>query len=279
MYVATASYRSPTAAEVFCGSLKKTGFAVLADHPIDISLLDDIYSEWQAYFAADDKHADLFNKETQDGYFPYLSENAKDNPIKDLKEFYHYYPWGRYPKVLSDKTKVFYGQMNALAGELLQWIEHYTPPEISAQFSMPLSAMVIDSPRTLLRILNYPPLTGTEATGAIRAAAHEDINLITLLPAATTTGLQVKDIRGNWHDVDCNPGNIVVNVGDMLQLCSQNFYRSTTHQVVNPEGEAAALPRLSMPLFLHPKDEVRLSETHTGKSYLMERLRELGLIE
>ncbi len=278
MYVATANYGSADAAEVFCSSLKKTGFAVLAEHPIDKNLLNEVYSDWQAYFAADDKHDDVFNKQTQDGYFPYLSENAKDNPIKDLKEFYHYYPWGKYPRNVSNKTQLLYQQMNTLAGELLRWIEQYTPTDIRAAFSMPLSDMITDSPRTLLRILHYPPLTGVEAAGSIRAAAHEDINLITLLPAATMTGLQVKDVDNNWHDVDCNPGNIVVNVGDMLQLCSQGYYRSTTHQVTNPEGEIAKLSRLSMPLFLHPCDTVRLSDTHTAKSYLFERLQELGLM-
>jgi isopenicillin N synthase-like dioxygenase len=138
--------------------------------------------------------------------------------------------------------------------------------------------MVTNSDKNLFRIIHYPPLTGSEQPGAIRAAAHEDINIITLLPASTAMGLQVKDNAGGWHDVPGNWGDIVINVGDMLQMASQNFYRSTTHRVVNPEGEAAKQPRYSMPLFLHPKPEVVLSETHTAQSYLDERLREIGLL-
>lgn len=279
MYVATADYCSATAPEIFCESLKKTGFAVLANHPLNRALIDKIYVDWANYFASDDKYHDQFNKETQDGYFPVsISETAKGNNIKDLKEFFHVYPWGKYPSHMSKDTLDLYQQLNKLAQELLGWIESYTPTHISAQFSTPLSKMVVDSPRTLLRILNYPALTGKEEEGAIRAAAHEDINLITLLPAATTTGLQVKDIAGNWHDVSCDPGTIVVNIGDMLQLCSKNYYRSTTHQVINPTGDAAKQPRLSMPLFLHPRDEVVLSPEHTAQSYLYERLKDLGLI-
>lgn len=279
MYVAIADYHSSEAAEVFCESLKKTGFAVLTNHPVDTSLFEQIYNEWQTYFTSSDKHHDLFNKDTQDGYFPItVSEIAKGHTVRDIKEFFHVYPWGKYPQKMSASTLELYHQLNKLAQELLAWIEQNTPKEISSQFSMPLSQMVIDSPRTLLRILNYPPLTGDEEEGAVRAAAHEDINLITLLPAATATGLQVQDMTGMWHNVTCDPGSIVVNIGDMLQLCSKGYYRSTTHRVINPSGETAMQPRLSMPLFLHPRDEVKLSDNHTGLSYLHERLRELGLL-
>ena len=137
--------------------------------------------------------------------------------------------------------------------------------------------MIKDSPRTLLRIINYPPLRGDEPKQSMRAAADEDINLITLLPAATATGLQVKDTVGRWHDVSCDHGNLVVNSGDMLQVCSQYYYPSTTHRVNNPEGEAAKQARLSMPLFLHARPEVKVSPTQTANDYLLERLKEIGL--
>ncbi len=114
--------------------------------------------------------------------------------------------------------------------------------------------------------------------GAIRAAAHEDINLITLLPAATATGLEILDNQGNWHEVPCTMGDLVVNVGDMLQLASQGYYRSTTHRVVNPVGALVGRSRYSMPLFLHPRPEVILADGVTAKSYLQKRLREIGLV-
>jgi isopenicillin N synthase-like dioxygenase len=279
MYVLTADYRNNNAAEVFVESLRKTGFGVIKNHPIDYQLVKDVFNEWQQFFASEDKFNYTYDKQTQDGYFPLnTSETAKGYNIKDIKEFYHLYPWGRYPKQLSSKTRELYSQMSDLAATVLQWVEQGTPDEIKANFSRPLADMIKKSPRTMLRVLHYPPLSGDEESGAVRAAAHEDIDLLTLLPAATATGLEVKDKEGNWHAVESDPGTIVVNAGDMLQLCTGHYYMSTTHRVVNPQGEASKTSRFSMPLFLHPHDDVVLSKEHTAKSYLWERLRELGVV-
>ena len=132
--------------------------------------------------------------------------------------------------------------------------------------------------RTLQRILYYPPLSGNEEAGAIRAAAHEDINLITLLPAATEPGLEAKDASGQWHKIQIDPHTLVINAGDMLQEVTDFHYISTSHRVVKPIGEKAGTDRLSLPLFVHPHAEDYLSERYTtAESYLLERLRELGL--
>jgi isopenicillin N synthase-like dioxygenase len=278
MRVLTVDYHNKDASEVFTQSLINTGFAVVKNHPLDFNLVRDVYKEWQKFFASSEKNKYLYDPEKQDGYFPTsTSEVAKGYTIKDLKEFYHIYPWGRYPTEISQKTRELYHELSQMAAILLQWVDENTPREVREKFSMPLSDMITDSSRTLLRIIHYPPLRGDEESGAVRAAAHEDINLITLLPASTAPGLQVKDVNNNWHDVPCDPESIVVNAGDMLQMCSDYYYRSTTHRVMNPIGEAMKESRLSMPLFLHPRDEVRLSPVHTAKSYLFERLKELGL--
>jgi len=121
-------------------------------------------------------------------------------------------------------------------------------------------------------------MSGDEEPGAIRAAAHEDINLLTILPAANEPGLQVKTKDGNWLDVPCDFGNLIINIGDMLQEASGGYFPSTTHRVVSPEGADTSKARVSLPLFLHPKPEVVLSSRYTADSYLMERLRELGVI-
>jgi len=148
---------------------------------------------------------------------------------------------------------------------------------VSDGFSMHLSEMIEESSGTLMRILNYPAIKSNEERSAIRAAAHEDINLLTCLVASTEPGLQVKDINGDWHEVDTDPGNITVNVGDMLSMCSGNYFPSTTHRVVNPEGSNPNKARLSIPLFLHPRADVVLSESHTAGSFLQERLKAIGL--
>jgi isopenicillin N synthase-like dioxygenase len=279
MQVLTVDYRDPNASEILAQSLTNTGFAVLSNHPIHFDNVYRAYQEWADFFASDAKHSYLFDPKKQDGFFPTtISETAKGNDIKDLKEYYHLYPWGRYPTSIGPLTHQLFTDLSTLAGTLLGWIEEHTPAKIRTKFSMPLSSMVQDSPQTLLRVLHYPPLTGNEQPNAIRAAAHEDINVLTLLPAASAPGLQVKDLQGKWHDVPCDPATIVVNVGDTLQLCSQGYYRSTSHRVINPTGEEAKKGRLSMPLFLHAKPDVRLSETHTQHSFLQERLRELGVL-
>ncbi len=269
-------YRSADAPRAFCQSLVQTGFAVLANHPLQQSLVQNIYDEWLVFFKSGVASHYPFSTERFDGYFStQISETAKGNAVKDYKEFYHYYPWGRYPQEVSDAAKRYYQAANELAAKLLQWVEDQSPAPVKARYSQPLPRMIDGSDQTLLRVLHYPPLTGNEAPGSVRAAAHEDINLLTLLPAATEPGLQVKTADGNWLDVPCDFGLLIVNTGDMLQEASGHHYPSTSHRVLNPTGEGAKKSRVSLPLFLHPRPDVVLSDRYTAGSYLQERLREL----
>jgi len=281
MQVLRVKYGSPAAPKLFAESLRDTGFAVVSHHPLSHDLIRDVFQDWATWYKTDtaEKLKYKFDSKTQAGYFPFKTENAKDSKIKDLKEFFHVYPKTKTPEGMSPKTWELFHGLESLAVELLGWIQDNTPEEVRSQFSMPLTKMSAESTETLLRPIHYPPLVGDEEQGAIRAAAHEDINLITLLPAATAPGLEVKDLKGKWIAVECNPGDIVINAGDMLQMASNGYYISTTHRVVNPMGPEAKLPRYSMPLFLHPRGEVRLSEKYTARSYLEERLLEIGLLK
>lgn len=279
MKLETIDYQAAESAAKFVQSLKETGFGVLSNHPIDKALVENIYTEWQAFFNSDEKQNFLFKPETQDGFFPAeISETAKGHTVKDIKEYFHVYPWGRIPESLKENILTYYQRANELAEELLQWIEEHTPAEVAVNYSVALPKMIENSQKTLLRVLHYPGMTGDEEAGAIRAAAHEDINLITLLPAANEPGLQVKGLDGEWIDVPCDFGNLIINIGDMLQEASGGYFPSTTHRVINPEGTDMSKPRVSLPLFLHPNPEVKLSSRYTADSYLMERLRELGVI-
>ncbi|QYJ95330.1 isopenicillin N synthase family dioxygenase [Shewanella spartinae] len=279
MKLETIDYHAQDSAPRFVESLRETGFGVLSNHPIDKALVDTIYEEWQAFFNSDEKHDYLFKPETHDGFFPAdVSETAKGHTVKDIKEYYHVYPWGRIPDSLRENILRYYQEANALAEELLGWVEAHTPAEVAVNYSIALPKMIENSHKTLLRILHYPPMSGDEELGAIRAAAHEDINLLTVLPAANEPGLQVKAKSGEWLDVPSDFGNLIINIGDMLQEASGGYFPSTTHRVVNPEGADKTRSRISLPLFLHPKPEVVLSERYTADSYLMERLRELGVI-
>ena len=278
MQVRVVDYRAADAAEQFTRSLHETGFGVLVNHPLPQSLVEKIYTDWLNFFDSDEKHQFAFSKETQDGYFSTeISETAKGFTQKDIKEYFHIYPWGRIPEQLKADALTYYNEANALAAELLGWVERYTPPEIAAKYREPLSNMIHGSSQTLLRVLRYPPLTGNEPAGSLRAAAHGDINLLTILPAANEPGLQVLGKDGAWHDVPCDFGTLTINIGDMLQEASRGYYPSTQHQVLNPVGDSAKRSRVSLPLFLHPRDDVVLSERYTAHSYLEERLRELGV--
>ncbi len=272
-------YQAEDAKQQFVRSLRETGFGVLKNHPIQQQMVADIYETWQDFFNSDQKDQFTFNKDTQDGFFPStVSEVAKGFKKKDIKEYFHYYPWGQCPEELKAQLQNYYEQANALAEELLSWVEELSPSDVAEGYKEALSNMIKNSEQTLLRVLHYPPLDGSEEPDAIRAAAHEDINLLTILPAANEPGLQVKGKDGSWIDVPCDFGNLIVNIGDMLQEASGGYFPSTTHRVINPEGSDQTRARISLPLFLHPRPDVVLSERYTADSYLTERLRELGVI-
>ncbi len=278
MAIEVIDFTAKNAPQQFAQSLKKIGFAVLSSHPINHDLIDRAYQQWHDFFHSDEKYNYEFNENNHDGFISQtLSETAKGNEIKDLKEFYHYYPWGRCPESLKPTTETLAKDLTAMAKTLLSWVEENTPEQVTSRFSMPLSEMIDGSERTLFRLIHYPPLNGKEPAGAIRAFDHEDINLLTLLPAATAKGLQVKNSQGQWLDVPCDKGWMIVNTGDMLQECSSHYYPSTTHRVINPQGELAKQSRLSMPLFLHPRRGIQLSDQYTTDSYRQERYKELGL--
>ncbi len=276
MHLPVVDFTSPTAAQEFCKSLHETGFGVLKNHPLNQDLVESIYAEWLGFFKTEAKHQYAHDPVKHDGYFsPSVSETAKNNTKKDLKEFFHIYPWGRYPAEVSDNAKRYYAQGANLAATLLGWVEDNSPPEVRARYSMPLPKMIEGSDHTLLRVLHYPPLRGDEEPGAVRAAAHGDINLLTILPAATEPGLQVLGKDNAWFDVPCDFGLLIVNIGDMLQEASGHYYPSTVHRVLNPTGEGAKKSRISLPLFLHPRREVVLSERYTVEKYFNERMEEL----
>ena len=276
MKIETVDYTASDAGEKLARSLRETGFAVLANHPIRADRIDEAYALWGGFFASDSKLNYSRDYEKQDGYFPFKSEHAKDAQKKDLKEFYHVYPWGRVPEDLEAFTRKLYADLTAIGIELLSWLDQLMPGEISASLSMPLQEMMQASQQSLLRILHYPPVSAEEDVAAIRAAAHEDINLITLLLAGSQPGLQARDKQGQWHDVPCDPGMITINNGDMLSLATNGYFPSTTHRVINPDDKLN-LSRYSMPMFLHPHPDVKLRQNFTAEAFLQERLKEIGL--
>lgn len=280
MNVLRVDFKAEDAAKQFAKSLRETGFGVITNHTISKALVQEVYAGWDKFYnlSKQDKMVYLFdaNKNSQDGYFP-DGEVAKGEKIADIKEFFHIYPNCALPDFLKEPTEKLRAELFAMAKTLLGWLEAELPKEIADQLDCSLTDM-ISNDRTLLRTIYYPAFDGMEPSGAVRAAAHGDINLITLIPAASADGLQVQDTNGNWIDVPCGEfGNISINAGDMLDMATQGYFPATIHRVINPEGDKKSEARMSLPLFCHPRADVRLKPDFTAGDYLEERLAELGL--
>jgi isopenicillin N synthase-like dioxygenase len=278
MSIRTVDFRQPEAGQEFVRSLHETGFAVLKNHPVPAATLESIYRGWTEFFNSDEKYDFMHDPEnrdgTQQGFHPLeVSETAVGHTVKDIKEYFHVVPGCRIPAKLEQEILQYRRAAFALGEQLCSWLQEFTPANVSARISQPFDA-ILCSHVSLLRLLHYPPLTGAEEPGAERAAAHEDINLLTILPVAEQAGLQVKDSRGDWVDVASVRGELVVNSGDMLKEMTADYFPSTTHRVVNPsnDGHVQNISRISVPFFLTPRLDVVLSDRYTSGSYLQERL-------
>ena len=280
MNVRTVDYADPQAGQQFVDSLRHTGFAVLTNHPIPKDLLKRVYDGWLAFFKSDEKYDFVYDPDsprgTQEGFIPMdVSETAVGYELKDLKEFYHIVPEGRVPPALKADILDYRVSAFNLGRELVDWIQQHAPASVTEQLSESLSGMLSDE-HSMLRVLHYPPLENPQQQAAVRAAAHEDINIITVLPASEQPGLQVKGSDGEWLDLASRQGDLIVNTGDMLSEATANYFPSTTHRVVNPAGEDDNISRVSAPYFLAARPEVVLSERYTAGSYLAERIEEIN---
>lgn len=257
-------------------SFKSTGFAVLKNHGIAETLISDTYDAWATFFASPEKFEYLRKEGSQAGYFPLKSENAAGYSAKDLKEFQHVYEGQPCPPGVRSSTYALCEQLQALAEKILSGLDISLPSQLVTTQS--LSSMASKSSNTLLRALHYPPLPAhLDDPNAVRAAAHTDINLVTILCSATAPGLEVLSSSGEWLPIDSNPGEIVLNAGDMLSEATGGYLKSTSHRVINPVGDN--ISRYSLPFFVHPKPSVRLSARYTAGEYLDQRLKEIGLLK
>jgi isopenicillin N synthase-like dioxygenase len=270
------SCRDPHFGERFVESLQDYGFGALVDHPIDMPRVRRIYQDWQHWFAGETDACFEVDPRNQDGYVPLeLAEHAKGFDQQDFKEYFQYYPWGRCPDSLRADLAGHYDDAITFASTLLEYIQEAMPIELASSLEEPLHAMIAKSQQSMLRVLHYPPLPAD--VEAPRAAPHEDINFLTLLPAADGPGLEIRSREGKWISVPNEPNQLLVNIGDMLQEVSKGWLPSTTHQVaINDDDRDTG--RMSLPLFLHPRPDVRLSQRYSARSYLQERLGELGVL-
>ena len=279
------------------------GFVAVKNHGLSDELCTNLYSEVKGFFSLSEKEKRAYEIEGlggQRGYVSFGKEHAKNKNEGDLKEFWHF---GQ-TVTDGDSIKNQYPD-NVNVNELVNFntigVEVYEKLEIAGRDILRAIALYlgleenyfdakIHNGNSILRPIHYPPIT-SEPKNAVRAAEHEDINLITLLMGASADGLQVLNKNNKWISVTALPEQIVVNVGDMLQRLTNNKLKSTTHRVINPPKEKWGTSRFSIPFFLHPRSEVSLeclescvstqNPKHytdiTAGAYLEERIKELGL--
>ena len=265
------------AGQAFFDSLASFGFATLINHPLDMWRVERIYTSWRDYFAKGVGSEFEMDPMRQDGYFALeQAESAKGQVLRDHKEYFQFYDWGRCPEHLKQDLSDHFDDCVSFASTLLRWVADHLPNDVANALSIPLEDMIHKSAQSMLRVLHYPPVP--EGSALPRAAAHEDINLLTILPASDGPGLELQLQSGDWIEVVNRPSQVVVNIGDMLQEATGGYLRSTTHRVAATDPAVLQRGRMSLPLFLHPRPDVVLSERYTADAYLQQRLHELGVI-
>ena len=285
-------------------SFAEIGFVVVSNHGVTEALRQKLFSASRKFFELPDQIKAKYEFPElagQRGYIGKFKETAKDSKKPDMKEFYHVgqqnqkstnlnYPqniWPREVPELKDISITIYQIFEGIGQTLLKAIALYL--NLSENFFNEK----IYLGNSILRLLHYFPIKDISdiPEGSIRAAAHEDINLITLLMGASTEGLQAKTKAGHWIDINPMTNEIVVNIGDMLQRLTNGQLLSTSHRVINKNPLLMKESRYSMPFFLHPipsmdlsalpstinKNQPKKFKNITAGVYLDERLKELGL--
>ena len=299
-------YRDPATRAEFItelgDALKDLGFVAVENHGIDQSVFDATYDAYRRFFAMDTE-AKQASERAEDGrrrgYTSFGVEHAKDSKKPDLKEFFHVgrelqsanpmrkrlpeNVWPSEPADLEETSLRLYEKLDEVAHDILE--------AFSVYLEQPKSFLpdMVEGGNTILRVIHYPVCDGFDEPGVMRAAAHEDINLMTLLPPAAESGLEVMTRDGKWMPIHAIPGQIIVDTGDMMSRMTNDVIPATTHRVVNPSGDPK--PRYSMPFFVHPHLDVDLTVLPScvpegeepkyppinNEEFLMQRLREIGL--
>ncbi|MEZ5709524.1 MAG: 2-oxoglutarate and iron-dependent oxygenase domain-containing protein [Blastomonas sp.] len=290
-------------------SFSTYGFAMVRDHGIDAGLIAKGWDKTREFFELPDAvKKGWYDPEGggQRGYTPFGTEIAKDAKAHDLKEFWHVgrelapdsalagtMPdniWPERPAGFRETFEPLYAEFDRVGNIILSRIARYLG--LAENWFDP----AVEDGNSILRLLHYPPIDGAHSgeEGAIRAGAHEDINLITLLLGAEEAGLEILGKNGEWIGMSPPEGALVINVGDMLQRLTNHVLPSTTHRVRNPAGERVAFSRYSMPFFLHLRSDFPIAtlpgcisaerpnlypEPILADDYLHQRLVEIGLIK
>ena len=284
---------------------EEIGFVALKGHFLDDKLVDELYGEVRNFFnlpVETKQKYEIPGIGGQRGYVGFGKETAKAFKKGDLKEFWHFGQYldegSKYAEVYPDNVNVTetpkFNEVGKQAYQMLEKTGVYVLRALALHLGLDefYFDKYVKEGNSILRPIHYPPIT-EEPENAVRAAAHGEINLITLLMGAQGKGLQVQNHDGEWIDAIAQPDELMINVGDMLSRHTNNKLKSTIHQVVNPPRELWGTSRYSIPFFMHPVSEMPLNALEgtydesnpklypdtTAGEFLHERLVELGLIK
>ncbi|MEM9142141.1 MAG: 2-oxoglutarate and iron-dependent oxygenase domain-containing protein [Bacteroidota bacterium] len=286
-------------------AFEEIGFVALGGHFLSHQLVQELYSQIKAFFDLPQAVKDTYavpGGGGQRGYTSFGKEHAKGRTVGDLKEFWHFGQYleegsrfqGEYPGNVRVAELPRFNEVGKEVYMLLEKTAQYVLRALALHLKLEETYFdgFIKEGNSILRPIHYPPITA-EPKEAVRAAAHGDINLITLLMGAHGKGLQVQNHEGQWIDAIAAPDQLMINVGDMLSRHTNNKLKSTIHKVVNPPRELWGSSRYSIPFFMHPVSEMPLNclehcvdvdhpilfEDITAGEFLNERLVELGLLK
>jgi isopenicillin N synthase-like dioxygenase len=279
------------------------GFVALKGHFLDKELVENLYTEIKNFFdlpIETKKKYEIPGIGGQRGYVSFGKESAKGKKEGDLKEFWHFGQYvdsdskyaKEYPENVTVNELAKFNEVGKKTYQMLEKTAKYVLRSLALHLGLDETYFdkYIKNGNSILRPIHYPPIK-TEPKGAERAAAHGDINLITLLMGAQGKGLQVQNHEGDWIDAMAEPDEIMINVGDMLSRHSNKKLKSTIHRVVNPPKEMWGTSRYSIPFFMHPISDMKLNvlencidaenpkqfDDITAGEFLDQRLKELGL--
>jgi isopenicillin N synthase-like dioxygenase len=286
-------------------AFENIGFVALSGHFLSDNLVKDLYGEVKKFFNLPEEVKDSYQIEGlggQRGYTSFGKEHAKGRKEGDLKEFWHFGQFveddpaleAEYPENVTVKELPEFNTVGKETYKMLEKTARYVLRALALHLDLSETYFdeYIKNGNSILRPIHYPPIV-SEPKNAVRAAAHGDINLITLLMGAHGRGLQVKNHKGEWVDAIASPDQLMINVGDMLSRLSNDKLKSTVHRVINPPRELWGTSRYSIPFFMHPisgmplnclencinEEHPRQFEDITAGEFLNERLIELGLIK
>jgi len=286
-------------------AFENIGFVALSGHFLSDDLVKDLYDEVKKFFNLSQEIKDSYEIEGiggQRGYTSFGKEHAKGRKEGDLKEFWHFGQFveddpaleAEYPENVTVKELAEFNEVGKETYKMLEKTAKYVLRALAIHLDLPETYFdeYIKNGNSILRPIHYPPIMN-EPKNAVRAAAHGDINLITLLMGAHGRGLQVQNHKGEWVDAIATTDQLMINVGDMLSRLSNEKLKSTVHRVVNPPRELWSTSRYSIPFFMHPISSMPLDclencidEEHpkrfediTAGEFLNERLIDLGLIK